>query len=87
MMNAGIANCIKEDQPKADMKSADLKLFNPDEFKTHRDAFRNLLSQTTRVTSKCSLLYIVRLAVDLVIFTDDFEERMLRMPLTGKEYN
>ena len=25
--------------------------------------------------------------MDPVIFTDDFEERMLQMPLTGQEYN
>ena len=87
MTNTGISKRIEKDQPKADMKAADLKAFNPDEFETHKDAFRNLLSQTTSVTRKCSLLYIVRLAVAPVIFTDDFEERMFQMPLTGQEYN
>ena len=66
------------------MKAADLKVFNPDEFETHKDAFQNLLSQTTSVTRKCSLLYIVRPAVAPVIFADDFEERMFQMPLTGQ---
>ena len=60
MTNAGIAKRIEKDQPKADMKSADLKAFNPDEFKTHEDAFWNLLSQTKSVTRKCSWIYIVR---------------------------
>ena len=49
MTNAGIANCIKKDQPKADIKAADLKAFNPDEFKTHEDALWNLLSQTNNI--------------------------------------
>ena len=84
MTNSGIAKRIEKYQPKADMKSAELKAFNPDDFETHEDAFRNLLSQTTSVTRKCSLLYIFRLAVAPVIFTDDFEERMFQMPLTGK---
>ena len=84
MMNAGIAKRIKTDQPKADMNAADLKAFNPDEFETHEDAFRNLLSQTKIVTRKFSLLFIVRLAVAPVIFTDDFEERMFQIPLTGQ---
>ena len=87
MTNAGIVNRIEKYQPKADMKATDLKAFNPDEFETHEDAFRNLLSQTTSVTRKCSLLYIVRPEVAPVIFTDDFEERMLQMPLTRQEYN
>ena len=54
--NAGMIKHIEKDQAKADMKAVDLKLFNPDDFKTHEDAFRNLLSQTTSVTNKCSLL-------------------------------
>ena len=82
MTNAGIAKRIEKDQPKADMKAADLKAFNPNEFKTHEDAFRNFLSQTTSVTRKSSLLYIVRPAVDPVIFTDRFEECMFQIPLT-----
>ena len=85
--HAGIAKLIEKDQPKADMKTVDLKAFNPDEFETHEDAFRNLLSQTTSVTSKCSLIYIVRPVVAPVIFTDDFEDHMFQMPLTGQEYN
>ena len=72
MMNAGIAKRIENDQPKADMKAAYLKAFNPDDFETHKDALRNLLSQMTSVTRKCYLLYIVRPAVAPVIFTDDF---------------
>ena len=84
MTNAGIAKRIEKDQPKADMKAADLKAFNPDEFETHKDALRNFLSQNTSVTRKCSLLYIVCPAVAPVIFTDDFEESMFQMPLTGQ---
>ena len=38
MTNAGIAKRIENYQPKADMKAADLKSFNPDEFETHEDA-------------------------------------------------
>ena len=87
MTNAGIAKRIEKYQPKSDMKSTDLKTFNPDEFKTHEDALWNLLSQTTSVTRNCSLLYIVRLAVAPFIFTDDFEDCMFQMPLIGKEYN
>ena len=87
MMSTGIAKRIKKYQPKADMKDADLKAFNTDEFETHEDAFRDLLSYTTSVTKKSSLLYIVRPVVAPVIFTDDFEERMFKIPLTGKEYN
>ena len=87
MTNTGIAKRIEKYQPKADMKAADLKVFTPDEFETHEDAFHNFLSQMTSVTRKCSLLYIVCLAVAPVIFTDDFEERMFQMPLTGQEYN
>ena len=83
MTNADIAKRIEKDQPKADMKAADLKVFNPDEFETHEDAFRNLLSQTKSVNRKCSLLYVVRLEVAPFIFTDDFEERMFQMPLDG----
>ena len=64
MTNTGIAKRIENDQPKADMKYSDLMAFNPDDFKTHDGAFRNFLSQTRIVTKKCSLLYIVRLAVD-----------------------
>ena len=82
--NAGIAKRIKKDQPKADMKAVDLKPFNPDEFETHVDTFRNLHSQTTSVTRNRSLLYIVRLEVAPFIFTDDFEDRMFQMPLTGQ---
>ena len=52
MTNASIVKSIKKDNPKADMKAANLKVFNPDEFETHEDAFQNLLSQTTSVTSK-----------------------------------
>ena len=52
MTNAGIAKRIEKDQPKADMKAVDLKAFRPDEFETHGDAFRNLISQTTSVTRK-----------------------------------
>ena len=85
MTNAGISKCIEKDQPKADMKAADLKAFNPDDFETHKCAFRNLLSQTTRVTKNCSLLYIFRPAVAPVIFTDDFEDCMFQMPLIGQE--
>ena len=85
MTNAGIAKRIKKDHPKADMKEADLKVFNPYDFETNEDAFRNLLSQTTSVTKKCSLLYIVCPAVVPAIFTDDFEERMFQMPLIGQE--
>ena len=85
MANAGIAKRIENDLPKADMKAAYLKAFNLDEFETYKDAFRNLISQTTSVTRKCYLLYIVRPAMAPVIFTDDFEERMLQMPLTGQE--
>ena len=85
MTKAGIAKRIEKDQPKTDMKAANLKVFNPDEFKMYEDAFRNLLSQKTSVTRKCSLLYIFRLAVATVIFTDDFEDRILKMPLTGQE--
>ena len=44
MTNAGIAKLTEKDLPKADMKAADLKAFNPDEFETHKDAFRNFLS-------------------------------------------
>ena len=33
------------------------------------------------------MLYIVRPAVAPVIFTDDFEERMFQIPLTGQEHN
>ena len=87
MTNAGIAKRIENDQPKADMKAAELKSSNPDEFKTHEDIFQNLLSQTTSVTRKCSLIYIVRPTVAPVIFTDDFEERMFQMPLIRQEYN
>ena len=87
MTNAGISKGIEKYHPKADMKAADLKAFNLDEFETHKDAFRNLLSQTTSVTSKCYLLYIVHPAVAPVIITDEFEERMLQMPLIVKEYN
>ena len=72
MTNAGIAKRIEKDQPKADMKAADLKAFNLGEFETHEDALRNLLSQTTSVTRKCSLLYIVRPEVAPVIFKYDF---------------
>ena len=39
MTNAGIDKRIEKDQPKADMKAANLKVFNPDEFETHLDAF------------------------------------------------
>ena len=85
MTNAGISKRIEKDHPKADIKSADLKAFNPDGFETHEDAFQNLLSQKTSVTRKCSVLYIVRLVVDPVIFTDNFEKRMFQMPLTGQE--
>ena len=87
MTNAGIVKRIKKDQHKADMKAADLKAFNPYEFETHEESLHNLLSQTTSATRKCSLLYIVRPEVAPVIFTDDFEERMFQMPLTGQEYN
>ena len=87
MTNSGIAKCIKQDQPGADMKAAGIKAFNTDEFETHEDAFRNLISQTTSVTRTCSLLYIVSMVVDPVIFTDGFEEHMFQMPLTGQEYN
>ena len=69
------------------MKAADLKAFNPDEFETHEDTFQNFLSQRKCVTRKFSLLYIFRPAVAPVIFTDDSEERMFQMPLTGQEYN
>ena len=87
MTNVGIAKHIEKDQPKADMKATDLKAFNPDEFETHEEALWNLLSQTASVTRKCSLLYSVRPAVAPVIFTDDFEEGIFQMPLTGQEYN
>ena len=50
MTNSGIAKRIENYQPKADMKSAEVKAFNPDDFETHEDAFRNLLSQMTSVT-------------------------------------
>ena len=86
MMNAGIAKRIEKDHPKADIKAADLKAFNPDDFETHEDAFRNLITQTTSVTKKCSLLYIVRPAVDPDTFTDNFEERMFQMQLIGQAY-
>ena len=33
--NAVIAKRIEKDQPKAEMKAADLKAFNPDAFETH----------------------------------------------------
>ena len=52
MTNAGIDKRIEKDQPKADMKAADLKAFNPDEFKTNEDTFHNFLYQTTSVTRK-----------------------------------
>ena len=58
MTNAGITKRIEKDQPKADMRSADLKAFNPDDFETHNDAFSNFFSQTKTFTKKCSLLYI-----------------------------
>ena len=87
MTNAGISKGIEKYHPKADMKAADLKAFNLDEFETHEDAFRNLLSQTTSVTSKCYLLYIVHTALAPVIFTDDFEDCMFQMPLTRQKYN
>ena len=85
MTNVGISKRIEQDQPKADMKAADLKAFNSDDFETHEDAFRNLLSQTTSVTRKCYLMYIVRPEVDPVIFIDYFEQRMFQIPLTGQE--
>ena len=72
MTNAGISKRIKKYQPKADIKAADLKVFNPDEFETHKDTFQILLYQTTSVTSKCFLLYIVRPEAAPFIFTDDF---------------
>ena len=84
MTNDGIAKRIKKDQPKADMKAADLKAFNPDDLETHEDAFRKLLSQTTSVTKKCSLIYSVHPAVSPAIFTDEFEEHMFQMPLIGQ---
>ena len=87
MTNAVISKRIKKYQPKADMKAAYLKAFNPDDFKTHEVEFMNLFSQTTSVTKKCTLLYIVRLEVDPDTFTDEFEERMFQMLLIGKEYN
>ena len=87
MTNNDIANHIKKDQPKADMKSADLKVFNPNNFDTHEDAFRTLLSQTTSFAKKYSLLYIVRPAVAPVTFTYDFEECMFQMPFICQEYN
>ena len=87
MTNAGIDKRIEKYQPKADMKAAYLKAFNPDDFETHKDALRNLLSQTKSVTRKCSLLYIVSPEVAPVIFTDDFEERMFQMPLIRQEYS
>ena len=87
MTNDDIANHIKKDQPKADMKSADLKVFNPNNFDTHEDAFRTLLSQTTSFAKKYSLLYIVRPAVAPVTFTNDFEEHMFQMPLIVQEKN
>ena len=85
MTNAGIAKSNKKYQPKADMKATDLKAFNPDEFKMHEDELWKLLSQTKSVTRKCSLLYIVCTAVDPVIFTNDFGERIFQMPLTGQK--
>ena len=85
MTNAGISKRIKKYQPKADMKVADLKACNPDEFETHEDALRNLLSQKTSVTRKCYLLYIFLPEVAPVIFTDDFEELMFQIPFTGHE--
>ena len=84
MTNSVIAKRIEKDHLKADTKAADLKVFNPDDFETHEDAFWNLLSQTTSVTNKCYLLYIVRPAVSPATFTDDFEERMFQMPLAGQ---
>ena len=85
MTNAVISNRITNDQPKADMKAADLKVFSPDDFETYDDAFCNLLSQTTSVTKKCSLIYIVHPAVTPVTFTDDFEEGMFQIPLIRQE--
>ena len=87
MTNAGIAKRIEKDQPKEDMKAADLKAFNTDDVETHKDAFRNFLYQTTIVTKKCSFLYIVRPAVAPVTFTNDFEEHMFQMPLIVQENN
>ena len=87
MTNSGIAKSIEKDQAKADMKAADLKAFNPGEFDTHKDAFCNFLSQTTSVTRKCSLLYIVHPSVSPFIFIDDFEDSMFQMSFTGQEYN
>ena len=87
MTNAGISKRIEKDHPKAHMKAADLKAFNPDEFETHEDAFQNFLSQRKSVTRKFSLLYIFCPSVSPVIFTDGFEERMFQMPLTGQECN
>ena len=87
MTNDGIDKRIEKDQLKADNNYAGLKAFNPDELETHEDEFRKLLSQTTSVTRKCFLLYIVLPSVPPVIFTDDFEERMFQIPLTGQEYN
>ena len=52
MTNADIAKRIKKYQPKADMKTSDLKAFNLDDFETRKDAFRNFLSQTTSFTKK-----------------------------------
>ena len=73
MTNNGIAKRIKKDQPKANMKAVDLKMFNTDGFATHKDTLRNLLSQTTSVTKKFSLLYIFLPAVATVTFANDFE--------------
>ena len=44
MKNSGIAKRIEKDQPKEDMTAAYLQVSNPDEFETHEDAIRNLLS-------------------------------------------
>ena len=55
------------------MKAVDLKAFNPDDFKTHEDAFQNLFSKTASVTKKFSLLYIFLPAVATVTFANDFE--------------
>ena len=78
---------IEKDQPSSDVATITLEKFDPDDFETHEDSFMNMLSQALIISKKCPLRYVVRSAVVLVVFVDEFEERIFKMPITGPDFD
>ena len=87
MLAAMQSKRIEKYRTSSNVATITLAKFNTYNFETHKDSFMNMLSQLLGILKKCLLLYVVCSAVAPVVFVDDFEECIFKMPIIGPDFD